>query len=207
MRSEFGSVGAGFIVACFLVAGQPLLAQEAEIAACATISDEGERLACFDTLAAKLAPGDPSEASGKWEVASQVSPIDDGTNVYLSLEAEDTVEDLLEGTVRPRLWLQCEEGATSAFVDWGFPIGGGQKQLTARLDREDAETAVLQISDDFRSIGGFRGPNVVDYVQRMLAATLFTVRTTSISNDPLTVTFDLRGLDEAIQPLRQSCNW
>jgi hypothetical protein len=192
--------------AAIVLAATQVGAQEAEIRACAEVEADDERLGCYDALAAKV---QPTESGGetKWRVRESASPIDDSPLVHMLLEAENTVTDLVAGDVRPKLWITCEEGQTSAYVDWGFTIGGGEKLFTVRLDRDEAEDAILKISNDFESIGSWQSDNVVRFLERMHDRNLLTVRTTSMSNDPLVAEFDIRGFDSVAAPLRAACNW
>lgn len=202
MRSSV--LGAGVIL---VIASAAAHGQEAEILACADVDGDDARLQCYDALAARLSPTEGGGDAGKWRLRETASPIDDSPVVHLLLEAENTVNDMVAGEVRPKLWVTCEEGETAAYVDWGFTIGGGEKLFTARLDRDEAENAVLEISNDFESIGSWKSDNVVAYLQRMLNKKLFTVRTTSMSSEPLVAEFDIRGFDQAAAPLRAACGW
>jgi type VI secretion system protein VasI len=195
------------VLAALMFTAPAALAQEAGLLACSEVGPDSERLACYDSLAARLSSDDSERESAKWRVRESTSPIDDGPVVHMMLEADTTVEDLVAGEVRPKLWVTCEEGQVAAYVDWGFTIGGGRKLLTVRLDREEAEDAVLEISNSFESIGSWKSENVVRYLERMLDHNQFTVRTTSMSNDPLVAEFDIRGFDEAVKPLRAACGW
>ena len=57
---------------------------------CSRIEDSVKRLACFNSLAAETAPTPavttPTTGTGGWQAQTEVSKIDDSTNVYLQLE-------------------------------------------------------------------------------------------------------------------------
>ncbi|WGF87271.1 type VI secretion system-associated protein TagO [Marinivivus vitaminiproducens] len=182
--------------------------EDGEVVRCAGLDGDAAKLACLEDLAATARVAIAAEnqpAESRWRVVSEASEISDRPNVYLTLRANDPVDDLLAGPVVPTLWLQCVEGKPAALVNFGFTLGGGTKEVTARLDHEDPVVLHAPVTSDFHAIGSFRQETVSQQIARMLGHDQLVVRTTSINHSPVTATFPLTGMEGAIQPLREVC--
>ena len=179
-----------------------------EIAECASIGDDESRLQCFDAVADRL-DGDkalirPATAYGKWFVSTKQSMIDDSTNVYLSLEAENDIDTGYE-TIRPILHLNCSEDKTSLFIVWNLYLGENSIEVLTRMDHQEAESRYWNISTDRKVI--FAPGRDTKYAKILARHKTFLVQLTPDGRKPVRATFDLTGLAEAILPLQEACHW
>ncbi len=183
---------------------------ERQVWKCSLIRDRIARLDCFDDLAARVEGRNEQTVSHKtpgWRTSTEVDPLDDSQNVYMVVKSTDPVETWLEGTVRPGLWLQCVRGKTSGFIYWGFIVGGGKKDVTYRIDSQEPKTATLLASDDFVSLSSWDSTRVINFIKSIFGKKRLLVQVTPGSEGPVTATFNIRGIETAIQPLRDSCGW
>jgi len=182
---------------------------EREVRDCVAIAAAEARLACYDAIGKRVAAMEQAaKQGGKWRVASKETKFSDKPDVYLSLPAEDTVVDLLAGEVRPVLWLSCAEGKMIGYINFGFTIGGGKKQLEYRIDGSQPRSASLATSSDFQGLGNWQdSAQLIATLKSWFGAREFLIRTVSISNDPMVATFDITGIETAVAPLRESCGW
>lgn len=180
-----------------------------EVLVCHEQKDDAARLACYDEIGARVtAVREAEKTGGKWRVTSRDSKFSDTPDVYVTLPADDTVNDLLAGEVRPVLWLACTDGKMTGYINFGFTIGGGKKQIEYRIDGSAPQTASLETSSDFQALGNFKNPDqLTETLKLWFGSREFVIRTVSISNEPMVATFDLTGIEEAVEPLRQSCGW
>jgi hypothetical protein len=102
--------------------------------------------------------------SGKWRVSSEVSPIDDSTNVYVSLLADNTVSGQFGDEVRPMLLVRCKEKGTEVFVRWELYLGIDTTQVLHRLDDRAAQTKKWGVSTDHTA------PSIVATMLRLHAS-------------------------------------
>jgi type VI secretion system protein VasI len=150
----------------------------------------------------------PKPFIGKWQVSTGKSEFDDSTTVVLSLEAEDFIEGWLTTTL-PTLVLRCKEREMNVYVNVGTQsnVESGLDDaatVRVRFDRGQAFEMVASESTDGEALF-FRDP--YGMIIAMLQSKEMVFGFTPFNADPAVTTFDLRGLSNAIEPLKQSCNW
>lgn len=188
--------------------------KDREIAECAGISSDVKRLACYDDLAQsrgslpKIEQETPRKGSGKWQVQKETSPLDDSTNVYLSIRANNSVKGWLD-QYTPTLQIRCKENTTDAYVVVGMSIANTYGQyntakITLRFDKTKAFDIRMGESTDGEAVF-FLEP--IKMIKRMIQHDKFLFQFTPFNSSPAITTFDLTGLNEAIKPLRKHCNW
>lgn len=143
---------------------------------------------------------------GKWRVSQSVSPIDDTLNVYLALRAEAPIVARYGNKVTPRLYLRCSEGRTQLFVDYSFFITTQEVYPTIRIDKDQAITGeVWSMSSDHEAI--FKEGNIPEFIHSLIGKNQLFIKVTPYGESPVDTVFDLRGIEEAIKPLRSACKW
>ena len=143
--------------------------------------------------------------NGKWRVSSETSPIDDSTNVYLSLPADSTISGRFGETVRPSLWVRCKENRTEVFVTWELYLGIDTTQVLHRLDERRAQTRTWGLSTDHEATF-YRGSQV-SFARELMSHERLLLQTTPYGEKPVTATFSIVGLENAAIPLREACRW
>ena len=197
-----------------MVIAAPLLAADdglkTRLGNCAAIKAKTERLNCFDVLAKSVEAKDTGNTRNKgsaWIVSSRVSAMDDKTNVYLLVRAEQEVETKYFGKVRPRLWIQCIRGQTKGVLEWGFIVGGGQEAVTYRLDQDKPVATTVSVSEDFSALVSWDEKRFIPFVKSLFGKKRLLVEITPFSDPPLTAAFNITGTEKAIAPLRAACGW
>jgi type VI secretion system protein VasI len=185
-----------------------------ELARCSAIKNDAKRLSCFDDLAKKYGVNEPIETTkgvGKWVVRTETSPIDDSTNVYLSLAANNFVQGWLESHT-PKLMIRCKENKTEAFVVTGMQAtlgrlgdyGGQYYDATIRFDKNKATDIEMSGSTDGKALFF---SDAIGIVKQMMTHQSLLFQFTPFNASPVMTTFDIRGLKDAIKPLRKECHW
>lgn len=191
-----------------LFMGTALAAEKEEIAKCATRDSSAERLVCFDALAKSIGVDKPqttvTAGAGKWLVSSKKSPINDSTNVLLSLNAEQAVRSGYN-TVTPVLIIRCSEGKTNAFISWDIYLGLESATMLTRLDKEAAVTETWDISTDNKAV--FVSGSDIEFAKQLMKHQTLLAQITPYGESPVMTTFEVGGLTEAIKPLREVCKW
>ena len=180
---------------------------EQEIAQCAGIVGELERLECYDQLARSLGLVSvqtelpPAEDAGTWKVSIKTNPLDDSKTVTLILLAES-------GTNRwgtpIGLILRCDSHQTDVYVAWSDYLGS-EARVTWRVGDEDAKVAKWSLSTDKEAT--FYPYDEISFIKQLLTTDRFVAQVTPYNESPITAVFDLTGLANAIHPLQEACGW
>lgn len=182
--------------------------------ACGKIEDSVKRLECFDRLTAAAAPVAepiiPPENKGNWQVQSDVSKIDDTTNVFLALNSIEEIEGRFGRQGHMTLMIVCREKKTNLYITFAGHFMSsiqGAGTVTYRLDQESAKTASFSNSSDNQALGLWSGSSAVPFVKSMLGKQKLLVRAQPYSESAVTGEFKIAGVENAIEPLRKACGW
>ncbi|WP_162265871.1 type VI secretion system-associated protein TagO [Celeribacter ethanolicus] len=178
---------------------------------CKSITNDDERLACYDLAfgAKKIETPEPSD-TGKWHVSVDTSALTDETNVYLSLESDDEIRGQFGSAGPATLILRCKENTTSAF----FRLNNlflasiqGYGKIEYRLDTEKMSQISAKESTDNKALGLWSGAQAIPFAKKLIGHETLIIRATPYNESPITATFDIRGVDQAILKLRETCRW
>ena len=174
---------------------------------CADISNDQRRLACYD---AEYRPATERQIVSEWNVNEKTSPIDDSKTVVLRTESIEPVIGRFGRDSRPSLILRCHENTTVMYMSFDehhMADIQGYGRVTMRVDQQDAVTRDMLASTDHKALGLWNGGRSIPAIRSLFDADVLTVRVTPYSESPITVQFPIGGLEEAISPLREACNW
>lgn len=177
---------------------------------CAKIAADTERLACYDLQFKASVSSVPQPAESKWLVREEVSKIDDSKNVLLYLSATEPITDRLGQPSILALSIACREGKTNLWLYFGGQFmadlnGGGR--VTYRIDKAAAKTRSFEESNDNEALGLWSGGAAIPFIKELFGGTTLLVRATPFNESSVTAELPIAGLEEAIKPLRQACNW
>lgn len=182
-----------------------------EISKCSTDKNNVTRLACYDALSPKAAAQDPAKSSAvvsKWKVEVNTSPIDDSKNVTLVLTAESSIEGWPAKKFVPALLVRCKEKTTDAYIVTGMApaveYGVHSATVTLRLDKNPAFKVAASKSTDGEALFF---PSPISLIKRIINADTMLFQFVPFNSGGQMTTFDVRGLGEAIKPLREACKW
>lgn len=173
-----------------------------EMAECAAIENSVERLTAYDNLAEKMGVAahvsTTVKGKGKWELRTDVSKIDDTESYYLSLLSEDEAPGRFGKKSQPILVIRYMEKSLNIFINYDNYLGLGDTEVTTRIDKEEAETTSWNISTNGEAIFSQQPKSLID---SLINKNTLIVRLTPYGENPITVSFDLRGLKDAIKPI------
>ncbi|SMR77568.1 type VI secretion system-associated protein TagO [Marinobacterium sediminicola] len=189
-----------------LTATAQAMPTDKEIAACAIVEGDLSRLECYDTLAQRYGLNGPQAQSvnvsgnGKWAVNVETNPIDDSKTVTLLLKAD-------EGQSRwgspVAMIARCRSNETDLFIVWNDYLGS-EADVLSRVGTEKARTRRWSMSTDSKAT--FH-PQPIAFLKSMMEADSLVAQVTPYNESPVTAIFDIKGLREAIKPLRETCHW
>ncbi len=182
----------------------------ADIERCTEIENSLERLACYDEEAG-YNPELTKEVvgSGDWSVRIETSKIDDSKNVFLTLYSEEQTNCRYKSG-RHSFHVACRENQTNMWVIFGQCFMSsiqGKGRVTYRLDSEKSATRNFRESNDNMALGLWSGGTAIPFLKEMIGHDRIIVRATPFSDSTVTGEYNISGLGEAVQPLREARNW
>lgn len=178
--------------------------------ACLVIENDMDRLSCYDRALGREAVQTETDAKSVWSVRTETSDFKDTTDVYLSVESDEPVRCGFSGTRRLTLFLRCVENTTALIIGTHCHVASGfhgYGQVEYRIDRKPAVKRNFTDSTNNRSLGLWNGGKSIPVIKSLFGGTSLLVRFTPFNENPVSARFDISGLEQAIAPLRQNCNW
>jgi len=188
---------------------------DTDIAKCATVKGDLDRLACFDDLATRHKLDGPqpipveTQGTGKWRVSRDKNPVDDSETVTAMLTADDVKSRWGEPI---SLVARCKSNKTEVYIVWNDYLGDDSndvysdwKLVTVRIGNGKAQEQRWGLSTDSKAT--FAPDWAGALLKSMLSASDFLAQTTPYNESPVTAVFDTRGMSEAISPIASVCGW
>ena len=178
------------------------------IGSCKSINDNEQRLACYDAAFEVNTSVVETNSKSKWVITEDVSPIDDSKTVMLSLKSDSPIKSDFSQVI-PTLNIQCKERETDFYINFNIFLSTNDIKPITRIDSDKAVTDVeWTISTDYKGLF-YPGSQkkIQEFIKTLKDKKKFFIQVTPFSKGSVNTTFDLTGLDEAIKPVREACNW
>lgn len=144
----------------------------------------------------------PVGTTGKWSYDKRINPIDDTVIVSFVLEC---VEIPFRS---PVLILRYRDKETNLYIEWHEYFSKGTTSVTYRFDTERAKTGSWLVSTSNDStFYPYKSKDTIKFIQRLMEADRFVVRATPYGSGPRTITFDIRGLKNAVKQFNNVLPW
>lgn len=185
------------------------------IARCAALEGTLDRLECYDRLARKLRLDRPQRVPtevgdvGDWRVTRDVNPIDDSERVVIGLTASSGRSQW----GRPISFVaRCKSDKTEAYIIWNDYVGDDSssvyeewKWVTIRIGDRPARVQRWGVSTDKEAT--FAPAWAGNLLKEMVGETQLIAQITPFAESPVTAIFDITGIENALKPLSEACNW
>lgn len=152
----------------------------------------------------------PPPPPSPWKVSRWQSKMDDSPAVLLRSQSEEIVSGRFGSPGPATLMLRCLENTTNLLVkvnDHFLADIQGYGNVRYRIDDRQADTLRMRESTDNEALGLWSGGQAIPVIRRMFGHDQVTMQITPFNQSPVTVTFPITGLQEAIAPLRKACHW
>ncbi len=177
---------------------------EQSLAQCAAMMGDSERLACYDEQAislgievAALVVLEP----GVLTVSAEPTAAGDPSNVTVTSNAISGTSS--EGAVISMV-IRCRSNKTELYIRWQDYLGSWAYVRT-RVGDNDIGRRQWNLSTDGRTT--FYPRRAEDFIEDVIAAGRVEFEITPYVKSAVTAVFDTTELGEAIEPLREACEW
>lgn len=183
---------------------------------CALIGPATERLACYDSLFRSgqftgEAQDEPAPEMGMWASGVEVSQIEGTERPFAALQSDQLIPALPRGRAPARLTILCVDGQTQVqFAFAGQALGTENSNsgiLTIQFDRLPGRSQSLQLSADRTSLSFFSNEDAMAFINQLRQTERLIVRAQPQGQRSATVSFQIEGIEEALQPVREACGW
>ena len=180
---------------------------------CAEIADDSERLTCYDAkfppVAAAAEPATPEPIRSNWSMHRENSAIDDSTSVFLTIRSNEIAQCGFQKQPA-QLTVRCVENTTAMIISTSCHLTSGYSDygnVTMRIDDEAAFTREFIDSTNNNALGLWNGGSSIPVIRRLMEGERLVTRFTPFGDNPVELTFDIAGLGDVINPLREACSW
>jgi hypothetical protein len=166
---------------------------------CTGVDNDIARLECFDEAYRDFRAA--SEAPGNWRGHAKANPLDDTITTALVLDASEGTKPLFDAH---QLIVRCAGEELSVWIDWGHIFHDVERpEVTWRIGREKAETTKWYKSESGSST--FYPDSAVLFVRRLMEVDQFVARASPTSGDVKTAIFQVKGLADVVEPIKDPC--
>jgi type VI secretion system protein VasI len=145
-----------------------------------------------------------------WVPSITQSPLDDSTTVVLQRQSDDTVEVRFRDPFYPTLVIRCRENTTNVYISFGIIFMSdiqGYGTIDYRIDNLAPQKRNLRVSTNNTALGEWSGRGAIRWLEEMFGASTIFVRATPYNESPIEMRFNIKGLEQAVEPLREACSW
>ena len=181
---------------------------------CSKIKTDAERLACFDNTSKPNEPPVSADAKGneqksKWEFHTEQSKMDDSTSYIIALFSDNQINEGEHGDEHGVILIGCKKLSTMVILSTGdlLETHGDVGSVRYRLDKEQAKTIEMKRDKSHRVIGLWSAEKSIPFIKEMFGRDKMLVELERYSGTTVTLEFSIKGIEEAIKPLRQECKW
>lgn len=177
-------------------------------ASCVNISNPDDRLNCFDAAFTEVI--ETVETGGSWNVRIENSQLDDSKSVFMNVPSDEPLRGRFGSMEYGTLFVRCRENTTSVFVVFGGHFMSdiqGKGRVDYRIDTASPQNVNMTASNDNNALGLWRGNQAIPFIRSLFGSERLLVRATPFSESSVEMTFNITGLEDQIQPLREACNW
>ena len=192
-----------------LMSGLPANADvNADLKQCDSITARHTRDKCFYALQDRLSIAAPN-TNLKWKVSKRSSLDDDSSSITISLNADISIFGRPAVMNTASLALRCKERRPAVYVATGmspqnYKYGPDGGVVTIRFDKGNATIQHVLESTDDKEIRLEKGAGLIN---KMIQHKSMVLTFSPFNSSPAMATFDLRGLAEAVKPLKDTCQW
>ncbi len=159
--------------------------------------------------AAKANDAKNGKNTGRWSIRTSTNAIDDSKIVLVSTNRSVVGSDNYGNSITASVLLRCMENTTSLILNTSEFMSDTQGfgRVDFRVDDKKAQRLNMIGSTDNRALGLWNGRRSIPVIKSMFDGEKLTLRFTPYNENPITATFNIQGVENAVAELRETCNW
>ncbi|WP_137388412.1 type VI secretion system-associated protein TagO [Rhodoligotrophos defluvii] len=131
-----------------------------------------------------------------------------GGSITVMIMTDGTPVTPLHGSETiPTLVIRCYQDKTAIYVRWDGSIHADHAAVQYRTDDGSQHSAGWDLSSSHTATGLFDSASSLPLIKSLLGHHKLALVLAPNSVAPVSTTFDLDDLDQAIKPIREACGW
>lgn len=110
----------------------------------------------------------------------------------------------------PALVFRCFEDTTVAYFNLFDEDESGTYEygpVTVQLDDNEPEAYSMEAIDDGHAVGFWESADATAFIQSLFGAQTLSMAITPNNGEPITIGFNIEGIETMIAPVRDACGW
>ena len=189
---------------------------------CSKIKTDAERLACFDNTSNQNESPVSDEQKSQWRFFRVPSKWDDSVRYGIRLYSDNQIDEGVDGNKYGQISILCEAqiiqlyfsitdfstGTDDRLESPGSDSDGDDGFVRYRLDKEQVKTIEMDLEEPTESsIGVWSSEQSIPFIKEMFGHDKMLLAIDRSERGSTTLEFSIKGIEEAIKPLRKACNW
>ncbi|MYI90566.1 MAG: hypothetical protein F4073_01280 [Rhodobacteraceae bacterium] len=141
------------------------------------------------------------QETGSWEFSSSEDKMDD-SKIDMIMLRDDSVE-------KGWLIIRCRNNTTDLMSIWFDGIYYNQSRgvgIFSRIDKEES-TGKRWVAYTNQVASAGEGSHSINFIKEMFGHERLILQTVSYGDRIIDATYSIKGIENAVKPIREACNW
>ena len=188
---------------------------------CSKINTSDERLACFDSISKQNEPSVSADAKGnkqksKWHFVTRRDEWDDSVSYINFLFTDEPIDTKESDSKYGQFLITCKNSSMAVFFSAKsystdtedlLKSHGDYEFVRYRIDKEQAKTIEMKLIDTRIALYIGSSEQAISFIKEMFGHDKMLLEIDRSGRGLTTLEFSIKGIEEAIKPLRKACNW
>ena len=167
---------------------------------CVGVENDIARLECYDSAYDSFRAAET--AQDNWQIVAKTNPLDDTVTTVFIVESSGGTSPVFG---EHRLIIRCRGNELNIWIDWHqFLSTESASDVTWRVGKQKAQSGKWPHGASSSSLT-FYPHDEPELVTQMIDSDQFVAQTKAATGDTLTAIFNVRGLEQAVTPIKDDC--
>lgn len=180
---------------------------ENKINECSKITDDNDRLKCFDNIVNNLNKESnlvDNLSDDKWISDIKESKLDNSKTIYFIKKSENELPNQIGKNTPVDLVIRCANNTTETYISWPSFLGINDVNVSYKIDDGKINKSYWNVSTDHKAVFS---KNPIKFLKELNNKKILIIQLTPHSFGPQEAEFNLSGIDKVIDKISNECKW